>query len=65
MNFVIAQNNFDRVLRKTERAFNNKIVTYIEISYISKLCPRKCSNIPIKLNGNENILTTNLPNVLD
>ncbi len=30
MKFIIAQNNFDRLLRKTERAFNNKIVTAIE-----------------------------------
>ncbi len=75
MNFVIARNNFDRVLRKTERTFNNKIVTNIENScntnnskefwnYISKLSPRKCSNIPI-MYGNENNLTTNLPNVLN
>ncbi len=34
MNFVIARNNFNRVLRKTERTFNNTIVTDMENSYI-------------------------------
>ncbi len=57
MKFIIAQNNFDKVLRKTERSLMIRLLTYIEISfntnnprefwnYISKLAHRNIQTYP-------------------
>ncbi len=71
LSFVTARDNFDRQLRKTETAYNNKVVIDVENScnsnnprkfwsFISKLGARRNVQIPMKVYGHDNILTTHL-----